>query len=122
MLNVGPFELVVCFVVALVVLGPRRLPEVARWAGRVMAQVRRTTNELRHALDEEILAEERAQRRTEAERRRQERLAAAVPGPVKAKEEPRVEPGPALATATATATEPPRGEAAAPEAGGSEAQ
>jgi Tat protein translocase TatB subunit len=41
MLNIGAPELLVIVVVALVVFGPNRLPELARQAGRAMAEVRR---------------------------------------------------------------------------------
>lgn len=50
MFDVGFSELVVCFLVALVVLGPQRLPEVARtlgrWTGRARSYVRTLTAEL----------------------------------------------------------------------------
>ncbi len=39
-------ELVVILVVALIVLGPRRLPEVARALGRALAEFRRATSDL----------------------------------------------------------------------------
>ena len=38
--NVGPLELLVIAVIALIVLGPQRLPEVARSAGRGMREFR----------------------------------------------------------------------------------
>jgi sec-independent protein translocase protein TatB len=41
MLNVGAAELLVIFVVALLVFGPNRLPELARNAGKAMGEVRR---------------------------------------------------------------------------------
>ena len=40
MLNVGPGEVLVILVIALVVLGPSRLPATARTMGRVLAKVR----------------------------------------------------------------------------------
>lgn len=40
MLNLGTPELLVILVVALLVLGPSRLPEVARQAGKAVAQIR----------------------------------------------------------------------------------
>lgn len=50
MFDVGFSELVVCFLVALVVLGPQRLPELARtlgqWTGRAKSYVRTLTSEL----------------------------------------------------------------------------
>jgi sec-independent protein translocase protein TatB len=54
--NIGAGELLVILGVALLVLGPDRLPEAVRTAGRVMGEVRRITGsfqqELRSALDE----------------------------------------------------------------------
>lgn len=50
MFDVGFSELVVCFLVALVVLGPQRLPEIARtmgrWTGRAKSYMRTLTAEL----------------------------------------------------------------------------
>jgi sec-independent protein translocase protein TatA len=36
--NVGPMELVIVLVIALIVLGPKRLPEVGRSVGRGMRE------------------------------------------------------------------------------------
>jgi Tat protein translocase TatB subunit len=47
MLNVGPLELLVVLAVALVVVGPERLPEVARSVGRVLRQFREVQDEVR---------------------------------------------------------------------------
>jgi Tat protein translocase TatB subunit len=44
MFGVGMSELVVVMVVALIVLGPTRLPEVARMLGRALAEFRRATS------------------------------------------------------------------------------
>lgn len=41
MLNVGTPELLVILVVALIVLGPTRLPEVARQIGKAIGEIRR---------------------------------------------------------------------------------
>ena len=40
MFNVGPLELVVVLIIALIVLGPQRLPDVARSVGRGMREFR----------------------------------------------------------------------------------
>ena len=55
MLNLGSAELLVILLVALLVLGPTKLPEAARQVGRAMAELRRLSsgfqNELRNAMD-----------------------------------------------------------------------
>ncbi|MGH2679010.1 MAG: twin-arginine translocase TatA/TatE family subunit [Actinomycetota bacterium] len=47
MLNVGPLELLVVLAVALIVVGPERLPELARSVGRVLRQFRDVQDEVR---------------------------------------------------------------------------
>jgi Tat protein translocase TatB subunit len=47
MFGIGMTELMVIFVIALLVLGPKRLPEVARSLGRSLAEFRRASTELR---------------------------------------------------------------------------
>ena len=55
MFNIGIAEMFVILVVALLVLGPKNLPEALRTAGRVMGEVRRISRgfqeELRKAVD-----------------------------------------------------------------------
>ncbi len=49
-MNLDPDKLVVLFVIALLVLGPKRMPEVARTAGRWMAEVRKYTSAIQGEL------------------------------------------------------------------------
>ena len=55
MFNVGTPELLVILLVALIVLGPQRLPEAARQVGKAMAELRRISSgfqdEMRDAMD-----------------------------------------------------------------------
>ena len=41
-------------IVALIFLGPRRLPEIARKAGKIMADLRSTTNEFKETWQREV--------------------------------------------------------------------
>ncbi len=56
---IGFPELLIIFVVALIVFGPRKLPELGRSLGKGLAEFKRASNELRNTLDEEIKHEER---------------------------------------------------------------
>jgi Sec-independent protein translocase protein TatA len=44
--NVGPEKLILLFVILLVVIGPQRLPDVARTLGRTMVALRRLSDNL----------------------------------------------------------------------------
>jgi Tat protein translocase TatB subunit len=56
MLNLGTGELLVIFLVALIVLGPNKLPDAARQAGRMVSELRRLStgfqDEMRAAMQE----------------------------------------------------------------------
>lgn len=54
MFDVSPTELITILVIALVVFGPRRLPELARKAGRWAREIRASASELRRGLSEEV--------------------------------------------------------------------
>ncbi|MBW2390194.1 MAG: twin-arginine translocase TatA/TatE family subunit [Deltaproteobacteria bacterium] len=51
MFGIGPVELAVVLVVALLVMGPKKLPELARTVGRGLAEFRRASNDLRRSMD-----------------------------------------------------------------------
>ena len=50
MFGIGPLEFVVILVMALLVLGPKRMPELARTLGRGLGEFRRASSELRQSL------------------------------------------------------------------------
>jgi sec-independent protein translocase protein TatA len=56
--SIGMPELIVIFVIALVVFGPRRLPEIGHSLGKAIAEFKRATNELQRTLEDEVRAEE----------------------------------------------------------------
>ena len=56
--SIGMPELVIIFVIALIVFGPRKLPDLGRSLGKSIAEFKRASNELKSTLEEEIRLEE----------------------------------------------------------------
>jgi sec-independent protein translocase protein TatB len=54
MFGIGPLELVVIAIVAVLVFGPDRLPEFARTAGRLLRQVRQMVSNAQNDLRDEL--------------------------------------------------------------------
>jgi Tat protein translocase TatB subunit len=52
----GP-ELFLILVVALIVFGPRKLPEIGKSIGRMMAEFRKASNDFRRTIEDEVEAE-----------------------------------------------------------------
>ena len=59
MFGIGLPELMLIMVLALLVLGPQRLPEVARLVGRAYGQLRRASEEFQNTIRQDIAAIER---------------------------------------------------------------
>jgi TatA/E family protein of Tat protein translocase len=57
--SVGVPELLIIFTIALIIFGPRKLPELGKSLGKSLAEFKRASNELKNTLDEEIRMEER---------------------------------------------------------------
>ena len=89
-LNLGLTEILIVLVVAIVVVGPERLPTVVRWLGRQYGKLMRASDELRRAFTmetERVEAEERSKvlrrRRDEARARIEAaRAQSSIDGPV----------------------------------------
>lgn len=75
MFDIGFGELFLCFVVALIVLGPERLPKVARMAGRWTGQARAYMRNLSTELERETHAADIKKRLEEANRVAREEMA-----------------------------------------------
>lgn len=63
MFDVGFSELVVIGIIGLLVLGPKRLPELARTAGHWLGRMRRFVSDVKQDIDREMQAEELAELR-----------------------------------------------------------
>ena len=77
--GIGMPELLVILVVALLVLGPKKLPEIARSLGRGMAEFRRASNEFTRTLSASL-----------------DEPPPAPPKPSSVEAKPAVEPAPAI--------------------------
>lgn len=58
--SIGTSELILIGIVALIFLGPRKLPQIAKTIGRAMADFRNTTNEFKTTWEREVDFEEEA--------------------------------------------------------------
>ena len=56
--NIGFPEMVLIFIVALLVFGPKRLPELGRSLGKGLSEFRRASSDLRNSIEREIDAAE----------------------------------------------------------------
>ena len=54
MFGIGMSELIIILLIALIVVGPKKLPELAKALGRGFAEFKRAANEARSTIDAEI--------------------------------------------------------------------
>lgn len=89
MFGLGMPELIVIFVIALLVFGPKELPKIGRSLGRGLAEFRRASEELKEGLVAELSVEE--EKPGSADQQKQEPSRAAAP-PTVSEEEKAKEP------------------------------
>jgi TatA/E family protein of Tat protein translocase len=65
--SIGMPELIIIFVIALVIFGPKKLPELGRSLGRSLNEFKKASNELRSTLEEEIRVEEQKEAAAKAQ-------------------------------------------------------
>ena len=53
-MNIGPTELIIILIVALIVLGPRKLPDLGKSLGQAMAQFRRASDDFKRSWEQEV--------------------------------------------------------------------
>src|SRR5208283_2579689 len=79
MANLGMADTLILMVLALVVFGPRRLPQIGKQIGKLMYEFRKASNDFKFQMEEELRLSEEADRRKKEEEERQRALAAAPP-------------------------------------------
>src|ERR1700751_3873167 len=92
--TIGMWDSMFLMLLALVVFGPRRLPQIGRQVGKLMYEFRKASNDFKFQMEEELrLSEEADRRKKEEERQRslaalaatdQASISADPPAPVQA--------------------------------------
>ena len=98
--NLGMADSLILMVMALVVFGPRRLPQIGRQVGKLMYEFRKASNDFKFQMEEELRVTEDAERRKKEE----ERLSALASNGQAAADSPA---SPASETASPTPAESP---------------
>ncbi len=60
--SIGGTEILVIMVIALLIFGPRKLPELGKSIGKGLSEFKRASNDLKRSLEEELSLEERNDR------------------------------------------------------------
>src|SRR3974390_2960115 len=68
--NLGMADSLILMVLALVVFGPRRLPQIGRQIGKLMYEFRKASNDFKFQMEEELRLSEEADRRKKEEEER----------------------------------------------------
>ena len=79
--SIGMPEMIIILVIALIIFGPRKLPELGRSLGRSINEFKKASNELRSTLEEEIRVEERKEQRAQVDVEQKSAVNAGVPVP-----------------------------------------
>src|SRR5262245_23145440 len=74
--SIGMPEMLIILVIALIIFGPRKLPELGRSLGKSLAEFKRASNELKNTLEEEIRLDEQREATEKAKQ-----AAASAPAP-----------------------------------------
>lgn len=74
--SIGMPELIIILVIALIIFGPRKLPELGKSLGRSLNEFKKASNDLQNTLEQEIKIEE--QKETAAKAKAEEATASSV--------------------------------------------
>jgi sec-independent protein translocase protein TatB len=67
--SLGMADSIILMIMALVVFGPRRLPQIGRQIGKLMYEFRKASNDFKFQMEEELRNSEEADRRKKEEER-----------------------------------------------------
>jgi sec-independent protein translocase protein TatB len=115
--SLGMADSLILMVLALVVFGPRRLPQIGRQIGKLMFEFRKASNDFKFQMEEELrLAEDAERRKKEEEKRKQlaQESVSATPAIVSAIESPYLGEGVDPPDSNVKVSEAARSEEAAP--------
>ena len=71
--SIGMPELIIILVIALIIFGPRKLPELGKSLGRSLNEFKKASTDLQNTLEQEIKIEEQKEHRREGQGRRDDR-------------------------------------------------
>jgi sec-independent protein translocase protein TatA len=72
--SIGMPELIIILVIALIIFGPRKLPELGKSLGRSLNEFKRASTDLQNTLEQEIKLEEQKDRQKEKEQEFRDRF------------------------------------------------
>lgn len=102
--SLGFPELMIIMVIALIIFGPRKLPELGRSLGKSLGEFRKASNELKSTLEEEIRLEEVKEQRAKIEAEQDSAIAGGNPDASSHEIYPPTDISPAEPTVTRTPT------------------
>lgn len=76
--TISMVDSVILMIMALVVFGPRRLPQIGRQIGKLMYEFRKASNDFKFQMEEELRQSEEAERRRKEEERQRELAAQTI--------------------------------------------
>jgi len=77
--SIGMPELVIILVIALIIFGPRKLPELGKSLGRSLNEFKKASNDLQNTLEQEIKLEEQKESAATATRKAEAESAPVTP-------------------------------------------